>query len=312
MNPLRRAAADYIALRRSVGYKLRDPELILNDFVDYLEKNNADRITATLAVNWATLPRQAQPSHWSRRLGVVRGFAKHYCLIDSRTEIPSSLLLPYRTQRANPHIYTSTEIERLLSACQWINTQGLRHLTYYTLFGLLVVSGCRIGEIIALDRGDFNKTDGMIMIRNSKFRKSRYIPLHLSSVRKLNDYSRARDQFHRQPTTQSFFVSEKGRRLTVNGVEIFFKRLSRSIGLRAPHDKHGPRIHDIRHTFAVNTLIHWYKTNVNIDQKMPYLSAYLGHKKPSDTYWYISSIPELIALASQRLEEHGGWSHEKK
>lgn len=209
MIQLRDAVTKYITLCRSLGYKLYDTELYLKDFIDYLEKNNSDYISVKLAVAWAILPQQAQPAHWSKRLGVIRGFAKYHSLNDSRTEIPSSLLLPYRAQGVNPHIYTDSEISRMLTACHSTSTQGLRHLTYYTLFGLLVVTGCRIGESIALDSADFNRGEGILTIRNSKFQKSRYVPLHSSSVQKLEEYLNARDQFHLNLKTESFFVSEK-------------------------------------------------------------------------------------------------------
>ena len=178
-------------------------------------------------------------------------------------------------------------------------------MTFYTLFGLLAVTGCRISEMVKLSIDDVNLKAGIITIRKSKFGKSRYLPIHASTNDKLITYTNHRSIFIKQPSTDSFFISEKGKPLTVNTAEIFYVRLSKKIGLRNQADSFGPRIHDFRHTFAINSLINCYKANADVDQIIPILATYLGHKKPSDTYWYLTNVPELMALAAERLEQSG-------
>jgi integrase/recombinase XerD len=303
MSDLRAALDEYLNIRRTLGFKLRDEGTVLPQFLLFLEKKDALFITTDLALQWATLPENALPAHWARRLTMVRNFAKFRSSMDPRTEIPPQGLLPSRYRRKPPHIYADGEISRLLKASNHLSSViGLRASTYCTLLGLLAVTGMRVSESIALNRRDVDLLRGILTIRLTKFGKSRLIPVHLSTVEKLTEYSRLRDRLFSSPRSPSFFVSEKGMRLTHWTVRRTFVKLSREIGLRAPHDSHGPRLHDLRHTFAVKTLLRWYQKGTDIECHMPKLATFLGHTHVNDTYWYISAVPELLRLASKRLD----------
>ena len=301
---LREAVGNYLSLRRSLGYKLIDTEYRLRSFLEFLEHQQTDHVTTRLALEWAKLPKDAQPACWSQRLSAVRLFAQYRRVEDPRTEIPPPRLLSQRPRRAISHIFSEKEVDRLVEACKSLPSKGIRHQTYSTLFGLIAVTGCRIGEMVALDRDDFRDRDGLLTIKDSKFGKSRLIPLHKSTVRELRRYGCLRDCLHSKPRTNSFFMSDRGTRVTVWSARRAFVRVSKQIGLRRSSDTRGPRIHDLRHTFAVKTILRWYHSGANVDQKMPLLSTYLGHTQPSHTYWYLTAVPELLALAVSRLE-HG-------
>jgi integrase len=213
-------------------------------------------------------------------------------------------LLPYRHQRHSPYCYSDAEIAQLLDAARHLpSSTGLRAHTYVTVFGLLVVTGMRISELVRLDNSDVDLDSSLLTIRHTKFRKSRCLPLHRTTQQALSRYAGQRDRVYPIPQSPSFFVSEQGRRLPACTVRATFIQLSRQIGLRRPHDRHGPRLHDFRHRFAVQTLVRWYREDVDVDRHLPELSTYLGHVKVSDTYWYLSATPELLGLATQRLEQ---------
>lgn len=302
MNSLTTSLKQYLEIRRALGYQLADTERLLNRFIKFLSERNQAHITVHSALEWAMLPQNVQRSHWSRRYGVVRLFAQYLRPENPTTEYLPPHQLMYPTCRAKPYIYSDEEIVRLLEACHSLLSKGLRHHTYFTFFGLLAVTGCRVGELIALDRNDFDVQQGWIIIRNSKFNKSRLLPLHHTTCVQLDQYAQIRDRVCSTTEAKAFFVSDQGTRLTIWSVRHAFIGLSKKIGLRASTDTHGPRIHDMRHTFAVNSLLRWYQEGACIDQKIAFLSTYLGHKKPSDTYWYLSGIPALLAEATRRLE----------
>jgi len=190
-------------------------------------------------------------------------------------------------------------------ACQSLPSQGIRHLTYFTFFGLMAVTGCRISELVALNLDDLELKNGWLTIWNAKCDNSRLLPLHKTTLRQLKKYCKTRDRFSNHGS-KAFFVSDQGKRITVWSTRFVFIQVSKQIGLRAPTDSHGPRIQDIRHTFAVKTLLNWYRRGLDINQKISLLSTYLGHKKPTDTYWYITGIPELLAQATKRFENKIG------
>lgn len=304
MNTLRQAVKEYLALRQAMGFKLHDASRLLSRFIDFLEDQGQAFITTDLAVGWATQCRATQPAEWARRQRIVRVFARYRSATDPRTQIPSTKLLPYRAQRASPYIYNDDEIKRLLQAAgQLRSSTGLRAHTYVTAFGLLTVTGMRISELVTLDNEDVDLALGQLTIRDAKFGKFRWLPLHPTTQQALQQYVQKRN--HQYPTSRcsSFFVSEQGARLTSCTVRATFVQLSRQIGLRGPTDSHGPRLHDFRHHFAVQTLLRWYQEGANVDQHLPELSTYLGHVKVSDTYWYLSATPELLQLALQRSKQ---------
>jgi len=303
MSTLSVAVEEYLALRRSFGFKLIDVGRNLQQFACFAEHQGAESVTTELALRWARQPATASPAHWSRRLGIVRQFARYYSALDARTEIPPPALLPYRYVRKSPYVYRDEEILALIEAASRLSSpSGLRAATYAALFGLLAVTGMRVSEPLGLDRADVELEHGSLSIRGAKFGKSRWLPLHASTAARLRRYAEQRDDLYPTPSTASFFLSEQGTRLTTCGVRATFVKLSHQIGLRAPGDHHGPRLHDLRHRFAIRTLLDWYRNGVDVERRLPQLAAYLGHAHVGDTYWYLSATPELLALAARRLE----------
>jgi integrase len=258
-------------------------------------------------VRWAKQPANAQPSTWADRLGVVRRFARYLSASDPCSETPPLGLLPRRYRRKPPHIYSADEIQSLMCAARRLPSRtGLRAAAYSTVIGLLAVTGLRLGEVVGLDEGDVDVAKGVLTVRRTKFGKSRLVPLHPSTTRALRSYARLRDRVRRQRPTPAFFVAENGRRLTASIVEWTFRKLSRQTGLRGPADRRGPRLHDLRHTLAVRTLIRWHRRGFDVERRLPILSTYLGHGHVTDTYWYLTAVPELLHLVAQRLERRGG------
>ncbi len=312
MMPLRQAIEEYVGLRRALGFKIRRIAENLPKFATFMEQRDATYITTELALKWATQPADHKPSDWAQRLGFVRVFARHWHATDPRTEIPSVGLLPFRPQRARPYLYSDAEIQMLLAAALKLRPrQGLRPWTYRCLFGLLAVSGLRISEALKLERSDVDLGEGILTIRGAKFGKTRLVPLHPSTRDVLADYARRRDRFLKRTCSPCFWLNDYGRHLEISAVHRTFYRLSRQIGLRGPDDHNGPRLHDFRHRFAVSTLIHWYRSKQDVERRLPILSTFLGHGHVADTYWYLSLEPELMGLATRRLELRWRLKHEQ-
>lgn len=302
MSGLLDALGDYISMRRALGFKLEDYPWMLGDFVNYLEAAGAPRITTELAVVWAGRPGPgAHPSYLTKRLSVVRGFARHLQAFDPATEVPPLDLLPDRPCRAVPYLYSDDDIAALMRTARALAPR-LRAATYEILIGLLRVSGARIGELIGLDRADVDWDDGVVVIRYSKFNKSRELPLHPSTLAALRDYADERDALSPKSEEPSFFVSSKGERLVYVTVQQVFKQLARAAGLRPRSGGCRPRLHDVRHSFACSTLVDWYRAGADVQASMPLLSTYMGHANPAHTFWYLSAVPELLALAAERRE----------
>jgi integrase/recombinase XerD len=307
MTTLRLAVQDYIEMRRGLGFKLQEAGRGLIDFAGFLEQNGSPYITTELALAWAQKPLHAQPSHWAQRLGYVRGFARHRAAVDPRTQIPPDGLLPFRPKRARPYLYSKEEIQRLLSAaldmpCRFTRCQ-LRPWTYYCLFGLLSVSGLRLGEARNLKLSDVDLDAAVLTIRGTKFGKSRLVPMHASTCRVLQDYIKRRQQHcSAQAASPYLFTSVLGNRLDMGDIHRTFYVLSRQIGLRGAGESRGPRLHDMRHVFATNTLVRWYEAEQDPERLLPILSTYLGHVHVADTQWYLSGSPELMSEAMRRLE----------
>jgi integrase len=300
MKRLRKAVLDYLALRRALGFKLRSEESLLLKFVAYLKARGSSVIRTKLALEWAREPRDAKPSSHAKRLGMVRRFARHHQAFDPRTEVPSWNLIPYRKQRRTPYIYSQSEVAELMRQAHNLRHR-LQSATYTTLVGLLAVTGMRIGEVIALDRQDVDWRRALVTVRNGKFRKSREVPIHSSTLDALQAYATQRDRLRPHRASPSFFVSGAGTRLLRQNVSQVFKRLVRLAGLEAP-SRRRPCIHDLRHSFAVRTLCDWYRAGVDAERRLPFLSTYLGHVSPSSTYWYLTATPELLGLAAKRAE----------
>ncbi|MGP8055256.1 MAG: tyrosine-type recombinase/integrase [Limisphaerales bacterium] len=303
MRPLNQAVEDYLALRRSLGFKLREYGICLHEFVAFLDKNRSAHLTNKLAVEYATQRQHEKPISWSRRLGIIRGFATYRIGADPRTEIPPVGLLRFRSKRACPYVYSQAEIRQLLEAALKIESpHELQPQTYYCLFGLLAVSGLRVGEAINLQTQDVDWSQGVLTIRGTKFGKSRLVPLHPSTRTVLLDYAKCRDAIYAQCPGSYFFVTSHGTKLEKTNLSRIFRELSRQIGIRTLGVRNGPRLHDFRHRFAIETLLGWYRRGEEISRRMPVLSTYLGHVNVSGTYWYLSNTPGLMAAASHLLE----------
>lgn len=304
MTTLRVAVQQYLALRRGLGFKLSKAGRMLLNFVTFLKQHHASVITSRLALEWAQQPSTVQPATKAQRLCIVRGFARYRSATDPRTEIPPESLLPYRAKRAKPYLYSEQEIRSLLRAALKLPANGeLRPWTYYCLFGLLSVTGLRLGEARNLELQDVDLQAGILTIRGAKFGKSRLVPLHESTCRVLADYLARRERHWARRVVSSYlFVSNWGNRLDVGEIHRTFYAISRQIGLRGPTDSHGPRLHDLRHRFAAMTLLRWYRAGEDAERRLPTLSTYLGHVHVSDTFWYLSAWPELMQEAMTRLE----------
>lgn len=300
MSPLRQALRDYLAVRRRLGFGLVRDGRLLEGFVDHLEDAGATRVTSELALEWACRPGESRRYHCHQRLTIVRGFARHLAMSDPAGEIPGPDLLPARYSRITPYLYTPAEITALIAAAHE-RTPRLTGAGIAAVIGLLAASGARIGETVALDRGDVDLDEGIVHVRRAKRSRPRELPLHPSTTAALRRYADLRDRCRPWRGSPAFFLNARGRRLQLWTVELAFCELVEQIGLRGGGARCRPRVHDLRHTFAVRTLIDWYQAGEDVDSKMPLLSTYLGHTDPASTYWYLQAAPELLGLVSGRL-----------
>jgi len=296
---------EYLEYRRRLGYRLRSEGKMLLAFADYADRSgHRGPLTTELALCWARLPAGAAPLYQARRLQVVRCFARYRAIFDPGTEIPPEGLLGRAQRRVAPHIYTEPELFALLAAARRLRSStGLRPQTYATLVGLLSCTGLRIAEALKLSRADVDLAQAALTIRETKFRKSRLVPLHPTTVVALQTYARLRDGCHPLPRTHVFFVSEEGTPLCYSTVRITFRKLRQALPGPTLANQRAPRIQDLRHTFACRRLLRWYAEGVDIDHAILALSTYLGHAQVSDTYWYLTGIPELLDLAASRFEQ---------
>jgi len=307
MNTLREAVHEYVAMRRALGVKLRCVEVVLLNFVRFLEHQGASHITVHSVLSWAQQLTSVKPVTRIQRLCFVRGFARYRSASDPRTEIPPGRLLPNPRRRPQPYIYTEHEIAQLLDAALHLApTHSLRPWTFYCLLGLLSVTGSRLGEVRELKCEDVDLNEGILTIRGSKFGKSRLVPLHPSTRKVLANYKQRRERFLAGRSTPYWFVSKRGKQLPNATIHTTFYALSRQVGLRGPTASKGPRLHDMRHRFAHKTLLQWYRSGQDTERRLPVLSTFLGHVNISDTYWYLSAWPELMNEAMKRLEQRWG------
>ncbi len=314
MSALHDALTEYLATRRALGTQLRWPESSLRRFVDFVQAQGAEFVTTELAVQWAVQSVGVQRATHARRLGIVRGFAAWLQVTDARTQVPPQRLVPAARRRPAPHIYSDRQIADLMAAAgQLRSASGLRRATYKTLLGLLAATGLRPGEALALDVDDVDLVGGVLTVRESKFDKSRFVPLEESVRAALAAYARFRDTVRPCRDTSAFLVTGRASRLGPSSTRRTFAQICKVIGLRTglhPRLGRGPRLQDMRHTFATRRLIEWYRAGLDVDRLMPRLATYLGHSHIADTYWYIQAVPELLRLATERLEAaaHGDLS----
>ncbi|HZK16378.1 MAG TPA: tyrosine-type recombinase/integrase [Solirubrobacterales bacterium] len=300
MKALDRHLEDYLTLRRALGFKLVGEGQLLAQFVAFAEAAGERTVTTATALEWARLPRGGSLNYLSRRLRAVRGFARHLHALDAACEVPPVELLPASKYRPAPYLYRDQEVLALMAAARGLRP-ALRGATFETLIGLLACTGLRIGEVIRLDREDFDPGRGVLTVRDSKFGKSREVLVHESVVRALLDYGERRDRLCPRPKARSLFITTRGTRLAHPTVYGPFRALLEQAGVRHPSPPKRPRVHDLRHSFAVKTLLGWYRDGGDVAARMPLLSTYLGHVDPAATYWYLSAAPELLGLAAERL-----------
>jgi integrase/recombinase XerD len=306
MSDLADALTQYLAMRRTLGRVDRHVSRLLHHFVAFVDEASSPFITTDLVRRWAVQPAGAHPSTWAGRLVIARRFAIWRRASDPRTAVPPADLVGQRYRRKPPQRFRDHEILALSqNAAALPSAQRLRGRTYATLFGLLAVTGLRINEALHLDRRDVDLEAGVLLIRRTKFGKSRLVPIHATTTATLRAYGDTRDRILKTWTTPAFFLSERGTRITEWSARYTFAVISRAVGLRPPtyggRHGHGPRIQDLRHRFAAQTLISWYRTGLDVARELPKLSTYLGHVHTADTYWYLEAIPELVQLAADRL-----------
>lgn len=314
MSTLAQALQRYLTIRRGLRYHMGSAESTLRPFVAFADRQGVGHITTRLFLQWKNAFGAAGRETWAGRLGIVRIFAQWLNGIDPRNEVPPRGLIPARYRRARPYIYSDQEIEQILAEAEKLpSVKGIRGLTCSTLFGLIAVTGLRVSEAIALDNGDVDLMHGVLTIWRGKFGKTRLVPVSESTRARLAAYATERDRLL-DTSSPSFFVTERGTRPCGIGIRYNFSLVSQRIGLRPKQRLRyhgvGPRIHDLRHTFAARTLIHWYRAGRDPGREMIKLSTYLGHVSPEHTYWYIEAVPELLELAAERgsrfLDQEGG------
>jgi integrase len=303
MSQLSGHVRDYLTLRRALGFKLHWEGVILPRFADYLQAAGAETVTTELAIAWASLPTGVDPITWSHRLGAVRGFATYLKTINPATEIPPRGIFPGPPQRPTPYVYSEEDIDRLLAGAHALQP-ALRAATMHTLFGLLAVTGMRIGEALGLRRGDVDLDAGVLTVTWPKSGHPRLVPLQPSTVEALGAYATRRDQLAPHAPSGAFFLSSIGTPLKYGSARAAFVQVTTTIGLRTENVR--PRIHDLRHSFTIRCLLQCYRSGADVAAGMTSLSTYLGHIRPEGTYWYLSATPELMNLAAARLHTHSG------
>lgn len=304
------AAVGYLILRRSVGFRFERHEIYLREFISFLKERRARWITTQLALQFATCRVGHGSKTQAARLSVARGFATYMLGVDPRTEVPPLGLLPPRRVRAKPYIYTAAEVRRVLKAARECDSvyHPLRPWNLYCILGLLAVTGMRISEVINLRPEDIDWEQRVLTVRKTKFGKTRIVPLRASTMKVLTTFAakREREVARRERKNRRkalyFFFSKRGQRYDASYIWRVFCGLSREVGLRQPGDRHGPRLHDFRHRFAVESLVRCYKKGGRVEHGLSLLSTYLGHTQVSHTYWYLSCSPRLMAAARDRLE----------
>jgi integrase len=303
---LQTSVQDYLAMRRALGFKLQRHEAHLLDFVEFMHRHRARRVTGKWIVRWVRENPSTDPSYQGLRFGAIRGFAIYHSTVDPRTEVPPADLMPRMHGPNRFYLYSDAEVQRLLAETlkHRVGATSISRWVRYTLYGLLSVTGLRIGEALRLNLADVDLDQGILTIRDSKFGKSRLVPLHLSTRTALRRYLQRRNDYFNPRDIEPFFVSRHGTRMRHNDAWKSLVRLSRKIGLRGPSDRRGPRLHDFRHRTAVQAMLRCYRTGADPERRLPALSTYLGHVDLRYTYWYLHQNPPLMKQAVARLEHY--------
>lgn len=311
INTMESHANNYLNERRQLGFGLRNPGYAILSFARYMDAlNSQEPPTVEMMADWA---RQDQghsddPATWARRLKNLRSFCRYLQQFEPRTEVPDDSIFGQVGQRLAPHIYNEQEIVDLLAAAHNLDSfiPGLRGATYETLFGLIASTGLRISEALHLLDADVDLKLGLLTIRKTKFAKSRYVPLHPTTIKALKQYRVLRNANIHVTEDTTFFISTRGRllghRLDSRQVRRVFIGLRNQLGWINRGAHNGPRIHDLRHTFVVRRVLLWQAEGMDVDRQMLALSTYVGHAMITNTYWYLTGIPELMAVAANRFE----------
>lgn len=303
MSKVHKGVDEYLAMRRSLGFGLAGYDTVLHDCATFIDRHSRGVLKTDVLLRWATHRKDVSHVWWFHQLGVARGFARFWSAKDSRTEVPPLGLLPKKKKRRRPYLYSDDDVARLIRAASAIRCRApLWPATMATVIGLLAVTGMRIGEVLALDERDLDRDTKVLAVRRAKFGKSRLIPLHSTTYSALLEYMHDRGRWHSSSSQSPFFPSPTGKRLKYGQVHRTFGILLEHVGLPRSHHKSGPGLHDLRHRFAINTLLRWYRAGLDIERHIYSLSTYLGHGRVVDTYWYLSAAPELMGLARRRLE----------
>lgn len=294
----------YLEQRRALGYRLQKEHRQLLSFAEFLtEQAGRGSLTIELALTWANQAPSGSPIAKARRLTVARGFARFVAIDDPETQIPPPRLLGRSHRRLPPTIFTDAQITALLHAADDLAPPaGLHPMSMRILIGLLAATGLRPGEAIRLHRADVDTEKGVVQIRASKFGRSRWVPLHQTAVEALRTYTEQRAWLAPMTSSEAFFLRDGGEPLTIRHADYAFRCLCRQLGWRENLNGRWPRLYDLRHTFVCHRLLTWYQTGDPIEPKIPYLASYLGHRKISSTYWYLTAIPELMNLTASRFE----------
>lgn len=304
---LQKVLTDYLAMRRGLGFKLISEAKLLKTFVSFFEQRKQDIITTEFALTWAKLSTTTMPVRRARRLSVVRSFARYCRVLEPKTEVPPDGLLPCDYQRPTPFLFKDDDIRLLLEASQKRVLNGCFFgQTLTCLFGLLSVTGLRIGEALSLKIEEVDLNASILTVRNTKFGKSRLVPLHHTTVSVLSDYLTLREAFLAGHKMHYWFVNKLKSQLTYTCVRYHFDKIVQTLNIDCPDQKRRPHLHDLRHYFARMVLLNWYRDGQDVERNLPKLSAYLGHVETRDTYWYLSACPELMGTVQNRLERHWG------
>jgi integrase/recombinase XerD len=300
---MRTHAEQYLTLRRALGHKMRGYDRMLLDFADRADRAGQRRITASAALQWASEPEAASPGYRRVRLSVVRGFARHLHTLDPASEVPPTDLIVAPLHRKPPYLYSSAEIAALVHAAGTLSAP-LPAASMHALVSLIAASGLRLGEALGLDREHVVWQDAVLRV-SGKNDDVRLVPLHDTTAAMLAGYAARRDRLCPNTASPAFFVTGTGRRMQQRWVQQTFAKLLAMAEIQAPPGRRRPRIHDLRHTFAVSTLINWHRAGANVQAQLPVLSTFLGHTSPEATYWYLQAVPELLGLAAARLDPSG-------
>ena len=303
MSRLEEQLDDYLRLRRALGYRLEREEVWLRDLLAHIRATGSDTLTSDLAISWARLPATAQPRYWALRLGCARKFAAYLHSIDGSHQIPPTGVFPAPRHRPAPYLWTTGQIELLLNIAGQLSPP-LRGLTYQTLFGLLAVSGMRLGEAIGLHHDDVDLDKAVVTIRHAKFDRPRIVPLHPTTVSALHHYATQRDRLSPRRHADTFLVSSRGNPVSRSEADKTLRQITTTMGIRTATVH--PRAHDLRHSLAVHTLIRWMRDGASVEEHIAVLSTYLGHVNPAGTYWYLTAVPELMELVAGRLQLPAG------